>query len=342
MWTTTLFAQVGGLAGVAKGEDGQPLVGYTILIERQEVKGNYKTKTNKRGEYMHIGLPIGDYKITLVDPQGRALFWVMQRVGLGDNTEVNIDLQKEKVRQKQEEARQLAANPELARAKEEQEREQKQFTGLKALFDQGQLLYNEKRYGEAAAMFEQALPLAKDKNVPIILARLGDAYHKTRDYDKAVDCYQKAIQANPSDASVHNNLGNVYAEQGKVAEAQAEFRKAAELDPAGAARYYFNLGATLYNTGKMDDAAEAFKKATELDPTYADAYFWHGQALMGKASMTDDGKVVAVPGTVEALEAYLKLEPEGKNAATAQALLQTIRGKVDTQYKAPKKEKKKG
>jgi cytochrome c-type biogenesis protein CcmH/NrfG len=92
--------------------------------------------------------------------------------------------------------------------------------------------------------------------------------------------------------------------------------------------------------GKMDDAANAFKKATEIDAKYADAFFWLGQALMGKATMTPDGKVVAVPGTIEALENYLKLEPNGKNAETAQALLQTVQGQIQTVYKSEKKKKK--
>jgi hypothetical protein len=84
----------------------------------------------------------------------------------------------------------------------------------------------------------------------------------------------------------------------------------------------------------------AFKKATDADPRYADAFFMEGRALMGKLSMTPDGKVVAAPGTTEALQSYLKLEPNGKYAAEAQAMLQTIQGTVQTQFKAEKKKKK--
>jgi tetratricopeptide (TPR) repeat protein len=188
-------------------------------------------------------------------------------------------------------------------------------------------------------MFEQALPLANPKNIPIVLAKLGESYQKAHVYPKALENYQTAIEARPDDATLHNNLGNVYAEMGKIPEAAAEFKKAAEMDPAQASRYYFNYGAVMYNQGKMDEAAEALKKATEIDANYADAYFYLGQALVGKATMTPDGKIVAVPGTVEALEAYLKLEPNGKNAAAAQQLLQTVQGGIQTQYKSQKKKK---
>src|SRR5581483_6492233 len=230
-------------------------------------------------------------------------------------------------------------NPEMVKQIEQQEKEQKQYTGLKQLFDQGQALYNEKKYAEAAAMFEQALPLAKDKNVPIVLSRLADTYHKARQLDKAQEYYVKAIEAKPDDASLHNNLGNVYADMGKTTEAVAEFQKAAQIDPPGASRYYFNLGAIMYNQGKMDEAASAFKKATELDPKFADAYFLLGQSLMGKMTMDASGKVITVPGTAEALKEYLTLEPTGEYAAQAQGMLQTIEGKVETEFKAQKKKK---
>lgn len=328
-----LFAQTGGLTGTVKGEDGKPLAGYPIIIERQDIKGIYKTKTNKKGEYIYIGLPIGNYKVTLQDTNGRQMFFVQQRVGLGDPTQADMDLQKERVRSEQE----RRSNPEVVKQIEQQEKEQKQYTGLKQVFDQGQALYNDKKYAEAAAMFEQALPLAKEKNLPIVLSRLADSYHKARQLDKAQQYYLKAIEAKPDDASLHNNLGNVYADMGKTNEAVAEFQKAAQVDPPGASRYYFNLGAIMYNQGKMDEAATAFKKATELDSKFADAYFLLGQSLMGKMSMDASGKVVTVPGTAEALKTYLTLEPTGKYAAQAQGMLQTIEGKVETEYKKKKK-----
>ena len=95
----------------------------------------------------------------------------------------------------------------------------------------------------------------------------------------------------------------------------------------------------MYNKGKMDEAADALKKSVGLDPKYADAYFLEAQALMGKASMTPDGKVVAAPGTVEALQNYLKLDPNGKFAQNAQAMLQTLQGQVETEVKVKRKKK---
>lgn len=330
-------AQTGGLTGKATLQDGSPCVKCPILIERLDIKGMYKVNTNKKGEYVYVGLPIGSYKISLQDPNGKPLYNFNNiHVGLGDPTQEDFDLKKlisEDIQRQQ-------VNPEVKKQMEEQAKEQKQFAGLKQLYDQGNALREQKNYAEAAAMFEQAIPLAKDKNQLAILSLTADSYDKARQFDKAADYYQKAIQANPSDANLHNGLGSVYAEQGKTAEAQQEFQKSAELDPAHASRAYFNLGAIMYNSGKMDEAVSAFKKATEADPNFADAYFLLGRALMGKLSMTPDGKPLPAPGTVEALQSYLKLDPNGKYAAEAQQDLQAIQATVPTELKAEKKKKK--
>jgi tetratricopeptide (TPR) repeat protein len=330
------FAQTGGLTGKCGLQDGTPCVKCLVLIERQDIKGTYKVNTNKKGEYVYVGLPLGNYKISLMDPNGKLLFFITHHVGMGDPTEVNFDLPKEVAAAKQQQVQ----NPEAQKQLQQQQKEQKQFAGLKQVFDQGQALYGQKKYAEAAATFEQAVPLAKDKNLIAVLSRLADSYDKARQFDKAIENYQKLAAVSPTDANVHNSMGSVYAEMGKIPDAQAEFQKAAQLDPANAARAYYNLGAILTNSGKLDEAAAAFKKATEIDPKYADAYFLEAQALMGKATMGPDGKVVPAPGTVEALQAYLQLDPNGKYAPSAQSMLQSITGSVQTEFKAEKKKKK--
>jgi tetratricopeptide (TPR) repeat protein len=342
-----VFAQTGGLTGKCTGVDGTPLVGYTILIERTEIKWSSKVKTNKKGEYMYIGLAPGNYKLTLQDVSGKAVQNFTNHVGIGDPTVVDFDIAKEiEIARKQQES-----NPDFQRKRAEEEKDLKTYTGLKQLFDQGQSLLDQKRYSEAAQMFEQALPLAKDKNVTVILARLAESYGKAastetnadarkQDQDKAFDYYQKALQANPNDPALHNNLGSLYADIGKVTEAQAEFQKAAELNPAGASTYYYNMGVILVNKGKMDDASVALKKSTDTDPNNANAWYWYGMALLGKAVYKPDGTVAAAPGTVEAFQTYLKLAPKGEWAAASQASLEQLQGKVETEYKAPKKTKK--
>ena len=72
------------------------------------------------------------------------------------------------------------------------------------MFDQGRALYAQKQYTDAAAVFEKALPLAKDKNIPIVLGQLADTWAKAasietnpdtrkQDQAKALDYYNKVL-----------------------------------------------------------------------------------------------------------------------------------------------------
>jgi tetratricopeptide (TPR) repeat protein len=324
---TPMWAQTGGLTGKTTLQNGQPCVKCTIQIDRLDIRGTYHVKTDKKGQYIYIGLPIGQYKVTLLGPDGSVLFYFNNfHVGLGDPTQLDFNLPKEMKEQKQE-------NPQEAKQAEEQSKEAKKFEGLKEFFNQGNEAYQQKNYQAAIDAYEKALPLAGGKNATIVLSRLAESYDKLHQYDQAVATYQKIIQASPDDADAYNNLGSVYAEMNKLPEAQQAFQKAATINPTRAGTYYFNLGAILYNQGKMDEALDAFKKAVAADPKNATAYYYEGQSLMGKATMTADGKVSAPPGTIEAFKKYLELEPHGPNAAAAQAMIQTITGKVQTQYK---------
>ena len=322
-----LWAQTGGLTGTVTLQDGSRCFKCTVSIDRLDIKGIYKVKTDKKGHYIYIGLPIGNYKVVLLDPKGNQLYYFNGvHIGLGDPTPLNFNLPKEMKQAAQ-------SNPQAAQQVQQQAKEAKKFAGLKQYFDQGNALYNQKQYAQAAAAFEKAVPFAAGKNLPVVLARLADAYHQAHMDAKALTTYQKILQLTPDDAGIYNNLGNVYATMGNSAAAAQAFQKAASLDPTHAAMYYFNLGAIMYNQGKMDQAADAFKKATTADPKYAEAYYLEGQALMSKATMTANGKVSAPPGTLEAFKEYIKLAPNGPDAAAAQGMIQTLEGKVPTQYK---------
>ena len=61
----TSLAQITTLEGDVKGTDGKPVVGAVVKIERTDIRGNYQTKTDKKGHYFHTGLPIGMYTITV-------------------------------------------------------------------------------------------------------------------------------------------------------------------------------------------------------------------------------------------------------------------------------------
>ncbi len=324
------WAQNGGVTGHVTLQDGSVCVKCPIIIERQDIHAAYKTATDKKGNFVYIGLAPGQYKITLQDANGRPIYYFNKHVEIGEPTQVDFNMPKEAATQQKE-------NPQVAQQAAEQQKEQQQLNSLKEVFNQGVQQENAGQWADAASTFQKGEAMAKGNNLPVVLGHEAQAYYKAKMYDQAVATYQKLLAINPNDGQAHNGLGATYADMGKIPEAQAEFQKSAQLDPAGAAKAYYNEGAILSNAGKMDEAAAAFKQATTADPKFADAYFLEAQALMGKATVGADGKVVPAPGTVEALQSYLQLDPKGKYADSAQAMLQSVTGTVTTDVKSRKK-----
>src|SRR5215831_9949917 len=60
------FAQITTIEGMVKGPDGKPIEKAEIQITRTDIKGNYKTKTDKKGHFLYMGLPMGKYDVEVV------------------------------------------------------------------------------------------------------------------------------------------------------------------------------------------------------------------------------------------------------------------------------------
>jgi tetratricopeptide (TPR) repeat protein len=356
------WAQHGAFSGKVKGPDGKPLQNAVIKIERLDIRGNYTTKTNRRGEYFHTGIPLGEYKIS-VEVDGKVAEVVPKvRARLGDPVEVDFDLEATRKRQEalqraadagqlsQEQTREMTPEQRAAYEKQMKERaaQMSKNKELNDAFNAGMLAMNDKKFDAAIEQFSKATEL--DPKQHVVWANLAEAYmsrggtktgaEQEADYTKGIDAYTKAIELKPEDAGYHNNFGLAYVKARKFAEAQAELGKAAQLDPPNAAKYYYNLGAILVNTGQLEPAGEAFKKAIEANPNHADAQYQYGVYLISKATTTTDGKVIPPPGTKEAFQKYLELAPTGMFAEGAKGMIATLDAQLQTTYENPDAKKK--
>ena len=88
------LGQTGSITGKVIDSAGQPMKDALIKIERMDIRGNYKVKTKKKGNYFHAGLPLGRYIVTL-EIDGSMVDRVSGvRIAMGDPTEVSFDLVK--------------------------------------------------------------------------------------------------------------------------------------------------------------------------------------------------------------------------------------------------------
>jgi TolB-like protein/DNA-binding winged helix-turn-helix (wHTH) protein/Tfp pilus assembly protein PilF len=118
---------------------------------------------------------------------------------------------------------------------------------------------------------------------------------------KAIDQFNKAIEADPGYAPAYSGLADCYTTLGYLSyldpldafpRARDAALKALELDPSLAEAHtslaYFNL----YHAWNWAEAENEFKKAIELNPNYATAHDWYSYYLMAMGRFDDAWKEV--------------------------------------------------
>ena len=363
------WAQTTTIEGDVKDQNGAPLKGAEIVLERTDIKGHYKVKSDKKGHWLYTGLPFGTYDITCA-VDGKVMDGMKGvRSKYGDSTIVDFDLRKVAAQQKA--TQQANATGELSNeqtrgmSKEQKEQYEAQLKKNAEAIKKNKALndaYNVAKESLTAAQAEQdkTQKLAKyqaavdafnkakeiDPSQVAIWDSLGEAYsglgdaqtgdERNKSYDAAIEAYKKGLEIKPNDAGVYNQMGNLYGKQKKIPEATDALNKAAQLDPTMAAKAFYNMGANLVNTGSPDKASEFFKKATDADPNYAEAWYQYGslQMMQGKID-PKTGAQTYPPETSTALKKYMELQPTGPHAQEAEAMLQAMGEKVETKIHNP-------
>jgi tetratricopeptide (TPR) repeat protein len=328
--------QTATVKGVAKDADGKPIADGVVVWTSQETGRKIEVKTNKNGEYFSVGVPPGTYDAVLMRNSQTVDSFNKIPVSMGEVREVNFDLKKDL-------ATALAKSgitEEQLKKQQETQKQNEKIKGLNAKLAEARDLEKAGNYDQAITILQEAAN--SDPTKDLLWAYLGDANRGAKKYPEAIEAYQKALAISPNSGAYHDGLADSYAKSGQVDKAVAEYAAAAQADPTKAATYYFNEGAIFTNTGKVDEAITAFDKCLQADPSRADAYYWKGVNMIGKATTDKSGKMIAPPGTAEAFNKYLELDPNGKNADAAKQMLASIGAQVETsfgQQKAPAKKK---
>jgi len=299
------------------------------MVSDQGVK--LDTKTDKDGNFSFRNLRAGIYTVTVQLPPPSPPYEAAKiRVQSGtESPKINLNFKDIVAKQ----------GSEYAEAQKKQEEEKQKFQSMKQHFDAGVALLaqaNQARgdlakapvdqraaakqqvadfSGKAVTELEAAKTAApeKDANLHLILARLGDAYDAAGRPDDAANAYKQAIDLKPS-AAYYNNLGGVLGRSGKIEDAMAAYQKSAELDPTNAAQAWRNAGITFYNANRLGDAVAPLQKSAELDPKSAQTWYLLGASLVYKMTtkkVGDKEEVQFAPGTIEAYQKAIELDPNG-------------------------------
>jgi tetratricopeptide (TPR) repeat protein len=291
-------AAQGLVQGVVTDAQGQPVDGASVVIEAEGTNRHFDMKTNKKGEFMQIGLSSGPYKVTATKDKLTATQNVRISQGRPATTKLVLGA--------------AGASPADNAA----------ANALRKVLDDAIAASNAGKYDDAIAGFTKAA-----ETQPTCFAcfyNIGYAYAQKKEYDQAETNYKKAIELKADYADAYAGLASIYNAQRKFDQAAAASAKASELSStlgapggaAGGADALFNQGVVLWNGGKIAEAKKAWEGAIQANPNHAEAHYQLGMALVNEGNL---------PGATSEFETYLKLAPEGPNAATAKGLVAQLK-----------------
>jgi tetratricopeptide (TPR) repeat protein len=299
-----LAQSTGMVRGVVKDAAGKPVEGAKVNIDADGTNRHFDTKTDKKGEFLQIGLAPGAYKVTAEkDKVVSAPSPVTVRIAAGNPITLVLGGG----------AGAAGVSPEAAA----------KTAALKKSFDEGVTASRAGNHDAAIAAFQAAAEV--NPNCYDCYYNIAFSETQKKDYDKAEAAYKKAIELKADYAEAYNGLANVYNAQRKFDQAAAASGKAMELSAGAAgggaagggnADAMFNQGVILWNGGKIAEAKKQFEGAIAANPNHAESHYQLGMALV------NEGKL---PEAATEFETYLKLAPTGPNAATAKGILGSLK-----------------
>jgi tetratricopeptide (TPR) repeat protein len=297
-------AQMGGMVkGTVVDDKNQPVEGAKVTISMTDTGRKFETKTDKKGQYLQIGLASGAYTV-VAEKDKLASAPSKATIRAGAPAELNLVLGV---------AGAAMTKEGMAKA-----------GALRTAFEAGVALSQAGKHEEAIAKFNEGItasPQCFD-----CYNNIGYSYTQMKDYDKAEAAYKKASELKPDDAAAYNGLANIYNAQRKFDLAAQASAKATELSTglsgagaaggAGGADALFNQGVILWNGGKIAEAKKAFEGAIAANPNHAEAHYQLGMSLVNEGNLQ---------GAATEFETYLRLAPTGPNAATAKSLVAQLK-----------------
>jgi Flp pilus assembly protein TadD len=263
---------------------GNPVEGATVTFEQQGGNAKRDTKTDKKGEFLQVGLQSGAWKITAAK-EGVGTTTQTGNVTQGRPVELSFKLAP-------------AAPGGVAGGGDP-----KAAAELRALATAATAAQSAGNWDEAISKFNEII--AKVPTCGECYLNLGNSYAQKKSYSEAEAAYKKSIEIKET-PDAYNGLVRIYNDQKKFDLAAEAGGKAATLSaaPGGAGNpeATYNNGVVLFNAGKFAEAKTQFEATTKADPNMALAQYYLGMASLNGGDLA---------AATSAFEAYLKLDPEG-------------------------------
>lgn len=279
----------GRLIGSVTNEQGAPLEGVRVKYFSVRTQSGFENVSDKEGKWVAAWIRGGGWNIDF------------EKFGY-EPKKISVEVQE------------FQRNPEVKVV-------MKKASGLvltedlKALLTKGNGLFDEKKYDEARAVYEEILQ--KYPDAYIMHRNVGNCWFAQEKYDLAEQSYLKVLEKDAKNADAMILIGNTYANRGDTAKA-LEWYGRLELDKIDDPVVLYNVGANYYNSGKFEDALKYYRKATEIQKDFPDGLYQLGLTLL---NLQKNDEAVA------AFETYLKVDADSERAGQVRGFLDYLKKK---------------
>lgn len=237
---TANFAQNVVIRGVVTDQEGNPLKDVQIKLVDPERGLSFDLKSNKKGNFMKVGIPFATYRIS-AELDGYFPFDSRIQPKMGSEERIIIKLTK------------------IPPSLEDD-----------ADFAEGSDFFSKQQYAEAIASFEKVVERFPGNFEGFY--NLGLSHLRAGHIDQAIELFEKSITLNPDSYESYRALGEGYFQKGETEKAASTLAHAASLQPDNPMSHY-NLGLVYVKMDRPNEALQAFQKAISLKPDLSAAYY---------------------------------------------------------------------
>jgi predicted negative regulator of RcsB-dependent stress response len=273
-------------------QEAKPLPNVQLVFTYVDNGKVFKTKTDKNGHFVLVGVPYGSYQVDVLGEKGEKLFTQTTSLGHEDTSnpdELKIDIPKAGAVVDNKFGLPDPAAPKLSKEQiAKMQADNKKIAGLNSLISDAQNARQAQDWPKAENALTQLIAAAPDSSRWDFYMALGEAQSKSNKLPEAAQTYDKGIKvaqslisgSSPADPKIPSlnpaaaksgagrmltAQGNIYLKLQKPDEAIASLKQATALDPSSAL-FSYNLCGVEFNAQKFDDAKTACNKYLQLEP----------------------------------------------------------------------------
>lgn len=290
----------GRLRGEIHDEAGNPLEGAKIVATHLESGTAFTGTSDKNGNWAVAGLGTGYFRVT-ASVEGYGTTYHETRVSQFSQNNPPIKFILKKV--------QVSAMdmPSI------------QDEGSLAVFEEGNQLYDQGKYAEAAVKFEEFI--AMNPTIFQINLNIGNCYREMGEYEKAIESYTKIMNkvmeekgsfaGDESAARALASIGETYIKQGDLEKAGEYLRQAIDIFPEDEA-LAFNVGEIYFNQREIDKAIEYYQLAVKINEKWGPPYRQMGYAYLNRGDYR---------AAIDSFKKFVEVAPDDPRASEIESLI---------------------